>query len=335
MTGRRPGAIMVAGGAGYIGSHALRDLREAGLDAFAYDNVSTGHAASTLGSVLVEGDLHDGDRVERTLRERGVRSVFHFAANCYVGESVTDPEKYYRNNVAATLTLLSAMRRAGVGEFIFSSTCATYGNPVQERMDESHPQSPINPYGWSKLMVERMLADFSSAYGLRYVSLRYFNAAGAHPDGTIGEDHDPETHLIPLILKVAGGQMPALSVFGDDYPTPDGTCIRDYIHILDLAAAHRLALDHLERGGESTAFNLGNGAGYSVLEVIRMAEAVTGRKIPYRIAPRRAGDPARLVGDSTRAQKVLGWRQRFGDLKTIVETAWNWHRSHPNGYARP
>jgi UDP-glucose-4-epimerase GalE len=332
MTRRRDGAIMVAGGAGYIGSHALRDLRENGFDCFAYDNLSTGHAASVRGSDFVQGDLHDGALIERTLRERKVESVFHFAANCYVGESVTDPEKYYRNNVAATLTLLSAMRRAGVKEFIFSSTCATYGNPVQERMDETHPQAPINPYGWTKLMVERMLADFAPAYGLRYVSLRYFNAAGAHPDGTIGEDHDPETHLIPLVLKVANGRMPFLSVFGDDYPTPDGTCIRDYIHILDLAAAHRLALDYLDAGGGSTAFNLGNGAGYSVLEVIKTAEAVTGRKVSYKVAARRAGDPARLVGDSTRAQKVLNWRQRFGDLKTIVETAWKWHQAHPNGF---
>jgi UDP-glucose-4-epimerase GalE len=333
MTGSRDGSIMVAGGAGYIGSHALRDLLESGFDAFAFDNLSTGHAPSVGRAGFVEGDLQDGALVERTLRERKVRSVFHFAANCYVGESVTDPEKYYRNNVAATLTLLAAMRRAGVKEFIFSSTCATYGNPVQERMDETHPQAPINPYGWSKLMVERMLADFAAAYGLRYVSLRYFNAAGAHPDGTIGEDHEPETHLIPLVLKVASGRMARLSVFGDDYPTPDGTCIRDYIHILDLAEAHRLALEYLGKGGESTAFNLGNGAGYSVLEVIKCAEAVTGKKVPYEVAPRRAGDPPRLVGDSTRAQKILGWRQRFGDLKTIVETAWKWHSAHPGGFA--
>lgn len=331
MTGR-DGSILVAGGAGYIGSHALWDLLENGFDAFAYDNFSTGHAASVPKGACTEGDLHDGALLERTMRERKVRSVFHFAACCYVGESVTDPEKYYRNNVAATLTLLGAMRRAGVRKFVFSSTCATYGNPVQERMDETHPQSPINPYGWSKLMVERMLADFGAAYGLRHVNLRYFNAAGAHPDGTIGEDHDPETHLIPLVLKVAAGQMPRLFVFGDDYPTPDGTCIRDYIHILDLAGAHRLALGYLDRGGESTSFNLGNGAGYSVLEVIKAAEAVTGKKVAYEVAPRRPGDPPRLVGDSTRAQKVLGWKQRFGDLRTIIETAWKWHQKHPRGF---
>jgi UDP-glucose 4-epimerase len=329
----REGSIMVAGGAGYIGSHALRLLREAGLDAFAFDNLSTGHGAAARGQDLVQGDLHDAALISKLLRDRRVRSVFHFAANCYVGESVTDPEKYYRNNVVATLTLLSAMRQAGVSDFVFSSTCATYGNPVQDRMDETHPQLPINPYGWSKLMVERMLVDFAAAYGLRYVALRYFNAAGAHPDGTIGEDHDPETHLIPLVLRVANGRMKELSVFGDDYPTPDGTCIRDYIHILDLAEAHRLALDYLDGGGASAAFNLGNGAGYSVLEVIRTAEAVTGRKIPYKVVPRRAGDPARLVGDSTRAQKVLGWRQRYGDLRTIIETAWKWHHAHPAGFA--
>jgi UDP-glucose-4-epimerase GalE len=332
MTRGRDGSVMVAGGAGYIGSHSLRDLLEKGFDAFAFDNLSTGHAPSVGRAGLIRGDLQDGALVERTLRERKVRSVFHFAANCYVGESVVDPEKYYRNNVAATLTLLSAMRRAGVGEFIFSSTCATYGNPVQDRMDETHPQAPINPYGRSKLMVERMLEDFAAAYGLRYVSLRYFNAAGAHPDGTIGEDHEPETHLIPLVLRVANGRMERLSLYGDDYPTPDGTCIRDYIHILDLADAHRLALDYLDRGGESTAFNLGNGAGYSVLEVIKCAERVTGRKIPYQVVARRPGDPPRLVGDSTRAQKLLGWRQQFGDLKTIVETAWKWHSGRPGGF---
>ncbi len=330
----RTGTIMVAGGAGYIGSHCLRHLREAGLDAFAFDNLSTGHGASVAGADFVQGDLADAALIEKTMRDRKVSAVFHFAASCYVGESVTDPEKYYRNNVATTLTLLSAMRRAKVDTFIFSSTCATYGNPVQDLMDESHPQSPINPYGWSKLMVERMLADFAAAYGMKYVALRYFNAAGAHPDGTIGEDHDPETHLIPLVLQVALGKRADIQVFGNDYATPDGTCIRDYIHILDLAEAHRLGLDYLDRGGKSTAFNLGNGAGYSVLEVIRAAEKVTGKKISFRIAPRRAGDPARLVGNSTRARETLGWHQKFGDLPTILETAWKWHQGHPDGYGR-
>jgi UDP-glucose 4-epimerase len=271
--------------------------------------------------------------VEKTLRERKVEAVFHFAASCYVGESVTDPAKYYRNNVATTLKLLDAMRRAGVGTFIFSSTCATYGDPVQERMDETHPQKPINPYGWSKLMVERILEDFGRAYGLKWVALRYFNAAGAHPDGMIGEHHDPETHLLPIVLQAALGMRPKIQVFGNDYPTPDGTCIRDYIHILDLSAAHVLGLEYLRGGGASTAFNLGNGAGYSVLEVIKVGEDVSGRRIPYEVAPRRAGDPARLVGDASRAQKVLGWKQTFGDLPTIVESAWRWHRAHPKGFA--
>jgi UDP-glucose-4-epimerase GalE len=319
------GSIMVAGGAGYIGSHCLRMLRERGFDAFAFDNLSTGRRDSVLDAPLVVGDLADGALVERTLRERKATSVFHFAASCYVGVSVTDPESYWRNNVATTLTLLSAMRRAGVGTFIFSSTCATYGNPVQEFMDETHPQWPVNPYGWTKFAVERMLSDFHRAYGLKYVALRYFNAAGAHPDGKIGEDHDPETHLIPLVLQVAAGKRADVQVFGDDYPTPDGTCIRDYIHILDLSSAHLLGLSYLEKGGESGAFNLGNGAGYSVLEVIRSAEQVSGKKVAFKVAPRRAGDPARLVGDATRAKKVLGWRQEFGDLKTILETAWRWH----------
>jgi UDP-glucose 4-epimerase len=325
------GSIMVAGGAGYIGSHCLRLLRERGHDAFAYDNLATGRREAVLDAPLVVGDLADGALVERTLRERNVSCVFHFAASCYVGVSVTDPESYWRNNVATTLTLLSAMRRAGVGSFVFSSTCATYGEPTQEFMDETHRQWPINPYGWTKFAVERMLADFHRAYGLKYVAFRYFNAAGAHPDGRIGEDHDPETHLIPLVLQVASGVRQDIQVFGDDYPTPDGTCIRDYIHILDLSSAHLLGLEYLNRGGESTAFNLGNGAGYSVLEVIRTAEKITGRKIPFRVAPRRAGDPARLVGDAARAKTTLGWKQEFGDLATIVETAWKWHRAPAYG----
>ena len=326
------GSIMVAGGAGYIGSHCLRHLREHGIDAFAYDNLSEGHAAAVLDAPFVRGELDDRARLVAVMKERDVRAVFHFAASCYVGVSVKDPEAYYRNNVATTLELLSAMREAGVNTFIFSSTCATYGNPVQEFMDETHPQQPINPYGWTKFMVEKMLADFAHAYGLKWVALRYFNAAGAHPDGRIGEDHDPETHLTPIVLQVAQGTRDGLMVYGDDYATPDGTCIRDYIHILDLAEAHRLAMDYLDRGGASTAFNLGNGAGYSVLEVIKAAEAVTGCKIPFKIGPRREGDPARLVGQCRRAQDVLGWKQKFGDLKTILETAWNWHRAHPKGY---
>ncbi|MSR74436.1 MAG: UDP-glucose 4-epimerase GalE [Planctomycetes bacterium] len=327
------GSIMVAGGAGYIGSHTLWMLRQKGFDAFAYDNLSEGHRAAVLDADLVVGDLADSALVERTLRERKVDAVFHFAAYCYVGESVTDPSKYYKNNVVTTLALLDAMRRAEVKQFVFSSTCATYGNPVQERMDEAHPQWPINPYGWTKFMVERALADYERAYGLRSVCLRYFNAAGAHPEGSIGEDHNTETHLIPLVLQAAVGRRAALKVFGNDYDTPDGTCIRDYIHILDLAAAHLLGLESLRRGDASTAFNLGNGAGYSVLDVIRAAEAVTGLKVPYEFAPRRAGDPARLVGDCRRAEQVLGWRQQWADLPSIIGSAWRWHQLHPDGFA--
>jgi UDP-glucose 4-epimerase len=321
----------VAGGAGYIGSHCLRLLRERGYDAFAYDNLSTGRREATLDAPFVLGDLADGALVEKTLRERKVDCVFHFAASCYVGVSVTDPESYWRNNVATTLTLLSAMRRANVSEFIFSSTCATYGDPVQELMNEEHPQRPINPYGWTKFAVERILEDFARAYGLKYVAFRYFNAAGAHPDGRIGEDHDPETHLVPIVLQVASGLRKDVQVFGDDYPTPDGTCIRDYIHVLDLSSAHLLGLEYLRKGGASTAFNLGNGAGYSVLEVLKTAEAATGEKIPFRVAPRRAGDPPRLVGDASKAKSVLGWRQEFGDLRTIVDSAWRWHRAPAYG----
>lgn len=328
------GSIMVAGGAGYIGSHCLRMLREKGYDAYAFDNLATGRREAVLDAPLVVGDLADAALVERTLRERKTSAVFHFAASCYVGVSVTDPESYWRNNVATTLALLSAMRRADVGTFIFSSTCATYGDPVQELMNEEHPQRPVNPYGWTKFAVERMLSDFGRAYGLKWVALRYFNAAGAHPDGRIGEDHDPETHLIPLVLQVAAGVRPDIQVFGTDYPTPDGTCIRDYIHILDLSSAHLLGLTYLERGGESRAFNLGNGAGYSVLEVIRAAEQVTGRKIAFRTAPRRAGDPSRLVGDASLAKRTLGWTQQYGDLRTILETAWRWHRAPAYGTQR-
>jgi UDP-glucose 4-epimerase len=285
-----------------------------------------------LGADLVVGSLANKDLVQETLRERKVDAVFHFAALCYLGVSVTDPSNYYRNNVAVTVGLLDAMREEGVKDFIFSSTCATFGNPVRDVIDESHPQWPINPYGWSKFMVERILSDFSVAYGLRYVALRYFNAAGAHPSGLIGEHHDPETHIIPLTLQVAQGKRKDVKVFGHDYDTPDGTCIRDYIHILDLSEAHILGLEYLRRGGASTALNLGNGAGYSVLEVIHACERVVGRPIAHELVDRRAGDPARLVGDSAKACSLLGWKQNYGDLDTIIKTAWNWHQSHPSGY---
>ena len=326
------GTILVVGGAGYIGSHCLWELRRRGFDTLCYDNLTEGHRQAVGETELIVGSLADEALLDQIFRERDIRAVFHFAANCYVGESCENPEKYYRNNVAHTLTLLSMMRRHDVRRFIFSSTAATFGNPVQELMDESHPQSPINPYGNTKLMVEKMLADFDTAYGLRSVALRYFNAAGAVETGEIGEDHDPETHLIPLVLKTALGQRASIKMFGDDYSTPDGTCVRDYIHIVDLADAHIRGLEYLEKGGETTAFNLGNGAGYSVKEVIDTARVVTGRDIPAEAAPRRAGDPAQLVADASRAREILGWEQRYGDLKTIIETAWKWHSNHPNGY---
>ena len=326
------GTIMVAGGAGYIGSHCLWLLRQRGYEAFAYDDLREGHGEAVLDADLVVGSLSDFDLVKRTLEERDVDAVFHFAASCYVGVSVDDPASYYDNNVATTLKLLDAMRAADVNTFIFSSTCATYGNPVQEYMDESHPQWPINPYGWTKFFVELVLSDYGNAYGLKYVALRYFNAAGAHPEGIIGEHHDPETHLIPLVIHAGQGKRPDIKVFGDDYETPDGTCIRDYIHILDLADAHLLGLEYLRGGGESAAFNLGNGAGYSVMEVVKMVEQVIGKPIPYETVARRAGDPARLVGNSARAQEVLGWRQQYGDLETTIKTAWRWHEAHPDGF---
>ena len=261
-----------------------------------------------------------------------MRAVFHFAANCYVGESCENPEKYYFNNVSSTLVLLRAMRRAGVNRFIFSSTAATFGNPVRETIDETHPQDPINPYGRTKLMIEHILADYASAYGMQYVALRYFNAAGAVESGEIGEDHDPETHLIPLVIKAALGQREDIKIFGDDYETPDGSCVRDYIHIIDLADAHILGLEYLENGGESGSFNLGNGTGYSVKQVIDTVEKVTERPIKREAVARRAGDPAILIADYQRARDILGWKPRYGDLETIVATAWNWHSNHPNGY---
>ncbi len=324
--------ILVVGGAGYIGSHCLFELRRRGFKTLCYDNLSEGHRAACGETPLIEGSLDDEARLDQLFKDHDVRAVFHFAANCYVGESVEDPEKYYFNNVASTLVLLRAMKRAGVMRFIFSSTAATFGNPVRDTIDESHPQDPINPYGRTKLMIEHILKDYHAAYGMEHVILRYFNAAGAVEGGAIGEDHEPETHLIPLILKVALGQRDDIKIFGDDYDTPDGTCVRDYIHILDLADAHILGLKYLEDGGESTAFNLGNGTGYSVREVIDTVARVTGKEIRSEVVGRRAGDPAILIADYKRAQSILGWTPQFGDLETIVRTAWEWASSHPEGY---
>ena len=317
--------VLVTGGAGYIGSHACKALAAAGYIPVTFDNVVYGHRSAVRWGPFVYGDILDRSALDAALRAWQPVAVMHFAAFAYVGESVTNPGKYYRNNVVGTLTLLEALRDAGVAQFVFSSTCATYGVPKAVPIAESHPQQPINPYGASKLMIERMLRDFDVAHGLRSISLRYFNAAGADPDGDIGEAHDPETHLIPLVLDAAAGVRPNVTVFGADYPTPDGTCIRDYIHVTDLAQAHVLALEVLQRGASSTAYNLGNGIGFSVRQVIDVAESVTGRQIPVKFGTQRAGDPARLVGDASRIRAELGWQPRYTDLADIVETAWRWH----------
>ncbi|HKR37542.1 MAG TPA: UDP-glucose 4-epimerase GalE [Steroidobacteraceae bacterium] len=317
--------VLVTGGAGYVGSHALQLLRDSGIRCVVLDNLSRGHRELAGDAPLVVGDIADPDVVTRVLREHDVDAVMHFAAYAYVGESVQQPDIYYRNNVAGTLNLLECLVRHGVRRFVFSSTCATYGLPQTTPIEETHPQRPVNPYGASKLMVERILSDFDHAFGLRSVVFRYFNAAGADPQGRIGEWHEPETHLIPIALQAARGVRGAVEVFGDDYPTPDGTCIRDYIHVTDLAQAHLLGLRHLQAGGASEAFNLGNNNGFSVREVITAAEQVTGRKIPWKAAPRRAGDPHALVGSAVKAQQRLGWKPQFPGLDTIIETAWKWH----------
>lgn len=320
-------AVMVAGGAGYIGSHAAKVLFGRGYRPIVVDNLSRGHRWAAKWGEFEEADLGDVEAVSAILKKYEVKAVMHFAAFAYVGESVADPAIYYKNNVAATLSLLEAMRIADCRAFIFSSTCATYGEPETVPIVEKNPQNPINPYGRTKLMVEHILKDFDRAYGLRGVNLRYFNAAGADPSGEIGEDHSPETHLIPLILDAALGKRKNISVFGTDYPTRDGTCVRDYIHVIDLAAAHVLALEHLLRGGESRSYNLGNNQGHSVLEVIDAARKITGREITVVNDNRREGDPPTLVGSSEKIKRELGWTPRYPSLDAIMETAWNWHRS--------
>ena len=317
--------ILVTGGAGYIGSHACKALANAGYTPIAYDNLVYGHEWAVKWGPFEQGDILDRKRLDEVIEQYQPAAIMHFAAYAYVGESVDQPGKYYRNNVSGSLTLLEAMRDHGIRYFIFSSTCATYGEPQQIPISEDHKQAPINPYGHSKLMIEQMLSDFDTAHDLKSVALRYFNAAGADPDGDTGEDHDPETHLIPLVLDAAIGKRPSITIFGDDYDTPDGTCIRDYIHVTDLADAHVKALKYLEQGGNTTKFNLGNGTGFSVKDVIDTAQKVTGKDIPVVIGKRRPGDPPRLVGDAARIRKELNWSPEYPDLDTIIETAWKWH----------
>jgi UDP-arabinose 4-epimerase len=318
--------VLVTGGAGYVGSHACKALAGAGYTPVVFDNLVYGHEAAVRWGPLARGNILDRAELDAAFRQYSPCAVMHFAAYAYVGESVENPGKYYRNNFCGTLNLVEAMRDHGVDKLIFSSTCATYGVPRSLPIPESHEQVPINPYGRSKLMIEQLLRDFDHAHALRSVSLRYFNAAGADPDGETGEDHDPETHLIPLVLDAAAGLRPHITVYGTDYPTGDGTCIRDYIHVTDLARAHLLALQYLGNGGSTSVYNLGNGKGFSVTEVINAARRVTGREIPVVIGARRPGDPPALVGDASLIRAQLGWEPRLGSLEDMVGTAWRWHR---------
>lgn len=324
--------VLVTGGAGYIGSHACKALALDGYMPVVLDNFIYGHPWAVKWGPLEVGDISDRARLDILLEYYKPSAIMHFAAFAYVGESVNDPGKYYRNNVAGTLTLLEAARDHNIQKFIFSSTCATYGVPNNLPICEDHPQNPINPYGASKLMVEQILKDFDRAHGIRSIALRYFNAAGADPDSEIGETHNPETHLIPLVLDVASKNSPHIQVFGDDYPTPDGTCIRDYIHVTDLAAAHILALRALEKGSITKSYNLGNGQGYSVKDVISTAIQVTGQNIAVQMSQRRSGDPARLVGDASLAKRELGWKPKYEQLQDIIETAWHWHTKDKSNF---
>ena len=324
--------VVVTGGAGYIGSHCVRALVDAGHAVAVLDDLSEGHEqAVPKGVTLVRAKIHDHAAVRQLLIDHRADAVMHFAAWLAVGESVATPIEYYQNNVAGTLTVLAAMRDAGVKRFIFSSTCAVYGEPSRVPIDETLPKNPINAYGETKLAVERALPHLERADGLRWIALRYFNAAGAHPDGSIGEDHDPEIHVIPLAIRAAAGGPP-LRVFGDDYPTPDGTCLRDYIHVMDLADAHLRALEALERGASSDVFNVGTGTPHSVKAVIETVSRVVGRPVAWNSAPRRPGDPAVLYASADRARTELGWRPNYTDLEVIVRHAWQWHKGHPRGY---
>lgn len=325
-------SILVTGGAGYIGSVTTELLRTRGEQVVVLDNLSRGHRAAVADGVpFYQGNVGDSELVAKIVREHEVDACVHFAAFAYVGESVAQPTLYYENNVEQGIRLLGALLSAGARRVVFSSTCATYGEPQRIPIDEAHRQQPTNPYGWSKLFLERIMKDYDHSYGLRFVALRYFNASGAVPER--GEHHEPETHLIPLVLKAAQGSIEHVSVFGNDYETPDGTCVRDYIHVADLAEAHALALDYLRGGGESTAVNLGNGQGYSVLEVVEAARRVTEREIRVEMQARRPGDPSHLVADAARARELLGWQPRHPDLAAIIGSAWDWHTARPKGYA--
>ena len=326
-------AILVLGGAGYIGSHTVYELIDAGRDVVVADNLQTGFKAAVHPKArFYQADIRDRAAMDALFEQEHIEGVIHFAASSQVGESMNDPLKYYDNNLGGTMVLLSSMVAHGVDKIVFSSTAATYGEPEQVPILEGDKTQPTNCYGETKLAMEHMMSWVSRAHGLRYVALRYFNACGAHPSGAIGEAHNPETHLVPIILQVPNGQREAVSVFGDDYPTRDGTCVRDYIHVTDLAQAHILALDYLLQGGENNVFNLGNGVGFTVNEVIECARKVTGHPIPAVVSPRRAGDPAQLVASSEKAKTVLGWKPQYDNLETIISTAWAWHKAHPNGY---
>lgn len=325
--------ILVLGGAGYIGSHTVYELIDKGYDTVIADNLLTGHIEAIHPKArFYKGDIRDKEFLDNLFKKEKIDAVVHFAASSLVGESMSDPLKYYENNLYGTMVLLKSMVEHSVDKIVFSSTAATYGEPENIPILETDKTEPTNTYGETKLSMEKMFKWVSHAHGLRFVSLRYFNACGAHKSGTIGEAHNPESHLIPIILQVPNGQREAINIFGDDYDTPDGTCVRDYIHVTDLANAHILALDYLNKGGQSNIFNLGNGVGFSVKEVIECARKVTGHKIPQIVSPRREGDPAKLIATSAKAQEILGWTSHYNDLETIVQSAWLWHKNHPNGF---